>query len=528
MICGPISDHLLIGKLFGEARTFMLQLRDLAVRPDFQVGLIHVSPSRRLVAGAAGKTSLEPLIMQVFLLLLDGEGGVVTRKDLFDQCWGGVMVGDDSLNRAIAKLRRALDQVAPGCFEIETIPRTGYRLTGEQESVATDAGATPRGQGPRLSRRTLVAAGAATAIAAGGFVTWSVRFRHEQQFDELMRRGEQSLDYGDPAETRTRDFAEAVALRPDNPTAHGLLAYARVLDAQMRPGDAPTLVQDAADAAGAALTIDPQEPNARLAKTELQQATLDLVQTEDRLRAILATDPDNIRVMRTLWSLLQCVGRSRDALGLIDRALAVKPLAAANNYPRAQLLWILGRNAEADRVIDRAMQYWPEHRYVRFARFIIFAFTGRPRAALAMIDRKDTAPQGFSPQSIDLWKQSLTALDGGAADAKAAAVRANVDAGKSDQTLASQAVMTLSVLGDADAAFEVVNSLFVVANATTPRQAFKPPVRSTAWRFAPWLFIPPTALLRADRRFSSLCDAIGLTEYWARRGTTPDYRLGIY
>jgi DNA-binding winged helix-turn-helix (wHTH) protein len=109
----------------------MLKLSDLALRPDLQLGPMLVSPSRRLVEGPGGHAHVEPLIMQVFLLLLDAGGRVVTRTQLFDQCWGGVIVGDDSLNRAIAKVRRTGAQVAPGLFEIETIPRTGYRLTGE-------------------------------------------------------------------------------------------------------------------------------------------------------------------------------------------------------------------------------------------------------------------------------------------------------------------------------------------------------------------------------------------------------------
>src|SRR5947208_11669271 len=92
----------------------MLQLRDLAVRSDFQIGPLRISPSRRLVEGPAGQLHLEPLIMQVFLLLLEADGRVVTRSDLFDQCWGGVYVGDDSLNRAIAKVRRIASDVAPG------------------------------------------------------------------------------------------------------------------------------------------------------------------------------------------------------------------------------------------------------------------------------------------------------------------------------------------------------------------------------------------------------------------------------
>ena len=84
----------------------MLKLSDLTLRPDLQLGPMLVSPSRRLVEGPGGHTHLEPLIMQVFLLLLEGGGKVVTRNELFDQCWGGVIVGDDSLNRAILKIRR--------------------------------------------------------------------------------------------------------------------------------------------------------------------------------------------------------------------------------------------------------------------------------------------------------------------------------------------------------------------------------------------------------------------------------------
>jgi TolB-like protein len=108
----------------------MLKLRDLAVRSDFRIGSMSVSPSRRLVEGPAGAASLEPLIMQVFLRLIDSEGRVVTRDELFDECWGGAPVGDDSLNRVIAGVRRIATEVGPGLFEIETIPRTGYRLTG--------------------------------------------------------------------------------------------------------------------------------------------------------------------------------------------------------------------------------------------------------------------------------------------------------------------------------------------------------------------------------------------------------------
>ena len=66
-----------------------------------------------------------------------------------------------------------------------------------------------------------------------------------------------------------------------------------------------------------------------------------------------------------------------------------------------------------------------------------------------------------------------------------------------------------------------------MTNASGKTVTDRQPVKGTAWRFAPWLFTPPTASLRADPRFLAICDAAGLSEYWAKRGIKPDYQLGI-
>ena len=112
---------------------------DLALRPDFRLGPLLISPARRLIAGPAGEVHLEPLAMQVLLLLADARGHVVTRDSLFAECWGGIQVSDDSLNRLIASVRRAFVEAAPDRFELETIPRTGYRLVGDPRSDDHDA-----------------------------------------------------------------------------------------------------------------------------------------------------------------------------------------------------------------------------------------------------------------------------------------------------------------------------------------------------------------------------------------------------
>ena len=501
-----------------------MRLADLAKRPDFCLGPLLISPSRRLAEGPAGSATMEPIVLQVLLLLADARGTVVTRQELFDKVWGGAMVGDDSLNRAVAAVRRVANDTAPGLLTIETIPRTGYRMVGElagyQESLPAGS------SGMRMSRRTLVGTGvAATAVVgAGGASLWWMADGERQKFESLMARGEAALDYRDHTISPHEHFRQAVSIRPKDARALGLLAYSEALNVEVSTEGTGTALQKADQAVRAALARDASEPNALLAQTMLQRATLDLAANEDRLRAILAADPRNIFAMRHLWDLLQSAGRSRDAFALIERAIALKPLAAGNNFPRAQLLWILGRNGEADRVINRAMHYWPSHRWVRFARFIIFAFTGREQAALGMLDDRDTATQFFSSESIALWQISLAAIENPSPSNVAAAIDANMKVAKQKPQLSRQAVMTFSQLGEIDAAYEIANTQLLF-QAPSDGSA-SPRGKSTAWIFAPWLFTPPLARFRADPRFTTLCDGIGLSDYWAKRGLRPDYPIG--
>src|SRR6187551_1902962 len=104
----------------------MLRPDDLVGLADFQLGNLTLSPSRRAVEGGDRSIGVEPRVMQVLVLLAREKGKVVTRQCLFDEIWGGIPVGDDSLNRAVAGARRALE-LDPDNLNLETIPRTGYR-----------------------------------------------------------------------------------------------------------------------------------------------------------------------------------------------------------------------------------------------------------------------------------------------------------------------------------------------------------------------------------------------------------------
>ncbi len=85
---------------------------------------------------------VEPKVMELFVRLAESSGAVVSKAALLDSVWPGVIVGEDSLTRAMSELRRALGDDARRPRIIETIPKRGYRLmpavVGQLEVSAID------------------------------------------------------------------------------------------------------------------------------------------------------------------------------------------------------------------------------------------------------------------------------------------------------------------------------------------------------------------------------------------------------
>jgi DNA-binding winged helix-turn-helix (wHTH) protein len=497
----------------------MLKLRDLAVRSDFQIGSLHVSPSRRLVEGPAGSIHLQPLIMQAFLLLLDADGDVVTRDQLFDQCWGGNLVGNESLNRVMARVKRIPAEVAPGFFEIETIPRTGYRISG---AILPLLQSTPTSN---FSRRALFASSAAAITAAGAVGIWLAgRSGSDREFERLMKEAQaavRKLRFDDGV---ARTLEKAVAIRPKDAKAWGLLALVRSLHAQSlsgAPEESPS-IPAAEEAIRKALSIDPRESNALLAMFELQGSTLDLATRDRKLRHIIGLDPSNVIAITELVGLLQSAGLNAESWSWNERALRIEPLSADLLGRRALKLWIAGRVAEADKVVDQVRALYPADGGTWWVRFLILALTDRAQAALAMLKGE---PKMLDPALATMWEACLPALDQRSAMAIRTARNACLDAARKAGELAAHAVMILAALGEVDASFEIADG-FLLWRGKIVRQSegSKEITNDAAWRNGvQWLFTPPCASMRRDPRFLALCNGIGLTEYWRSRGVRPDY-----
>ena len=126
----------------GAKATTAINLADVA---DFEIGALQVQPSLRRVKAGTREESVEPRVMQALVALVEAGETVVSRDLLIDRCWSGRIVGDDAINRCIAKVRGLAETAQSKAFTIETISKVGYRLKSLNgvSQVSAEIGLSP-------------------------------------------------------------------------------------------------------------------------------------------------------------------------------------------------------------------------------------------------------------------------------------------------------------------------------------------------------------------------------------------------
>ena len=101
------------------------------------------------VTGPGGTVRLEPKVMGVLEVLSRHPGRVVSRDELLDAVWPGVLVTEHTLSRCIYHVRNELGKIGrePGQADynpIETLPKRGYRLLATLETLSSRDSSTSR------------------------------------------------------------------------------------------------------------------------------------------------------------------------------------------------------------------------------------------------------------------------------------------------------------------------------------------------------------------------------------------------
>jgi serine/threonine-protein kinase len=98
------------------------------MRGDFRLGDWIVSPRRECIRRGADLVHVHPKPMAVLQCLADAGGEVVTREELFEAAWHGVIVTDDALTQCIVELRRAFGDSGREQAVIRTVPKVGFQV----------------------------------------------------------------------------------------------------------------------------------------------------------------------------------------------------------------------------------------------------------------------------------------------------------------------------------------------------------------------------------------------------------------
>lgn len=103
--------------------------------------------------------SLSPKAMGLLRLLIEREGGIVAKQEIFDRVWAGTFVEEGVLTQNIYTLRSTLGQDENGKQFIETVRGRGYRFAA-RIIVDGESGIVVNGGGPAGPLRSGSAAGA--------------------------------------------------------------------------------------------------------------------------------------------------------------------------------------------------------------------------------------------------------------------------------------------------------------------------------------------------------------------------------
>jgi DNA-binding winged helix-turn-helix (wHTH) protein/TolB-like protein/Tfp pilus assembly protein PilF len=137
----------------------------------FQIGDWEVYPARGVLRRGDREEMPEPKVFQLLIALAARDGDVATKEDLVEEVWDGYPVGDDSITRCVAQLRKHLGE--QGKAYVKTLTRRGYRLDVPVELIGQDVPETPDA---RAAATSLVNQGRLWMVIAAVVVTLIIAF----------------------------------------------------------------------------------------------------------------------------------------------------------------------------------------------------------------------------------------------------------------------------------------------------------------------------------------------------------------
>lgn len=179
-------------------------------------GCRYVPATRSLVAPNGDEIRFRSKTRQVFEELASRPNELLTRDELVETVWQGVIVSDDTLNQSIREIRKAL--VDDDRKVLETISRQGYILHGQQSKPSDHADNVKRRVKPLYVALALVFVVPLITWNAGGFGVFRHSNEERSQFEQKVEL-QTVVQKGDSSENAAplsrQNLVVAVGLKDD-------------------------------------------------------------------------------------------------------------------------------------------------------------------------------------------------------------------------------------------------------------------------------------------------------------------------
>lgn len=350
----------------------------------YEFGPFRFEPKENRLLRGGSPICLPPQGFEMLLALVERSGSLVTKGELIERVWQRRFVEENSLNKCVSEVRKALGDQRVAPRYIETVAKRGYRFVAKVSRPA------PGDQDGRTDRRRR-----SPDVHA-------YRLYREARC-HILRYTSASWLKG------LACYDQAIAQDPSYTLAHADLAIALTLGSVYYTSS-EDVRQRARDAAGQALAIDPGLAEAHLAAAMVRYLIdWDWEGAEASFHKALDLDPEQSWTHDYYGFFLMLMGRFREALPALERAVELNPVRITVNGDLGLYHHFTGA---VDGAIDhhrRALDLNPFSGLTRvdFARALESA--GRHGEAIQEIQR--TLPLDDAPW-VRVWLARAYALDG--------------------------------------------------------------------------------------------------------------------
>jgi Tol biopolymer transport system component/DNA-binding winged helix-turn-helix (wHTH) protein len=124
------------------------------------------------------EVALEPKLFRLLEFLIENQERVLGKEEIFRVVWDATAVSDNALTRAVAQIRKVLEDDPKSPRYIETVPTVGYRFIGTLIPEGTEERPPPRSRRPAA-----LWVGLLIAVAVA-FAIWHIATgRHQRERD---------------------------------------------------------------------------------------------------------------------------------------------------------------------------------------------------------------------------------------------------------------------------------------------------------------------------------------------------------